>query len=358
MTEILPAPTDVSSLHHGVGSALTGFLDSKDRSAPGAELLHLTSTLRGLLAGGKRLRSRLCLHGWQAAGATGDPAAAVRAAASLELFQLFALIHDDVMDDSDIRRGQPSAHRALATTYTEGGGRHDRAEAHGLGAAVLLGDLALVWSDELLETAGAAPDRLAQVRPLLAKMRSEVMYGQLLDLQTTGRLSGDVGTPLRIIRYKTAKYTIERPLHIGAALAGGAPPVLEACTAFGIPLGEAFQLRDDLLGVFGDSADTGKSVLDDLRAGKGTVLMALAVQRASPSELSTLRRLVGRSDLDEDQAEVIRTILSSTGARARVEEMIAERRATALAALDGAPFPGVTTASLRKLADAATARRT
>ncbi|MEU1487137.1 polyprenyl synthetase family protein [Streptomyces sp. NPDC005752] len=358
MTEILPAPPDVSSLHHGVGSALTGFLDSKDRAAPGSELLHLTSTLRRLLAGGKRLRSRLCLYGWQAAGATGDPAAAVRAAASLELFQLFALIHDDVMDDSDIRRGQPSAHRALAMTYTDGGGRHDRAEAHGLGAAVLLGDLALVWSDELLETAGAAPDRLAQVRPLLAKMRSEVMYGQLLDLQTTGRLSDDVETPLRIIRYKTAKYTIERPLHIGAALAGAAPPVLEACTAFGIPLGEAFQLRDDLLGVFGDSADTGKSVLDDLRAGKGTVLMALAVRRASPSESRTLNSLVGRSDLNEDQAQVIRTILDSTGARARVEEMIAERRATALAALDEAPFPGVTTAALRRLADAATARRT
>lgn len=173
------------------------------------------------------------------------------------------------------------------------------------------------------------------------------MYGQLLDLQTTGRLSDDVETALHIIRYKTAKYTIERPLHIGAALVSATAPVLEACTAFGIPLGEAFQLRDDLLGVFGDSVDTGKSVLDDLRAGKGTVLMALAVQRASPAELSTLRSLVGRSDLNEDQAHEVRTVLDSTGARESVEEMIAVRRTTALAALDEAPFPGVTTASLQ-----------
>lgn len=349
---------DLSSLRHKVGTALTGFLDAKDRAAPGTELLYLTTTLRGLLSGGKRLRSLLCVYGWQAAGATGDATAAIRAAASLELFQVFALVHDDVMDDSDVRRGQPSAHRALATAYTDSGGPHGRAEAHGLGAAVLLGDLALVWSDELLHTAGFAPGRLAQVLPLVAEMRSEVMYGQLLDLQTTGRLTGDLDTALHVIRYKTAKYTVERPLHIGAALAGAAPSVLDACTAFGIPLGEAFQLRDDLLGVFGDPVETGKPVLDDLREGKATVLMALAVQRASPTELSTLRGLVGRSDLNEEQAAVVRTILDSTGARQTVEEMIATRRDAALAALDEAPFPATAAARLRQFARAATARRT
>ncbi|MFJ7226889.1 polyprenyl synthetase family protein [Streptomyces sp. NPDC098090] len=341
-----------------MGAALTGFLDAKERAAPGTELLHLTTTLRGLLTGGKRLRSLLCLYGWQAAGAAGDMTAAVRAAASLELFQVFALVHDDVMDDSDIRRGRPSAHRALATAYTDSGGPGSRAQAHGLGAAVLLGDLALVWSDELLRTADLSPGRLAQVLPLVAEMRSEVMYGQLLDLQTTGRITGDVDTALHVIRYKTAKYTIERPLHIGAAVAGATPPVLDACTAFGIPLGEAFQLRDDLLGVFGDPAKTGKPILDDLREGKATVLMALAVQRASTGELRTLRELVGRSDLDEEHAAAVRTILDSTGARQTVEEMITARRAAALAALDNAPFPGSATTSLRRLALDATARQT
>ena len=360
MTETLPgaALLDFSSLRHEVDTALTGFLDAKDRSAPGTELLYLTTPLRGLLTGGKRLRSLLCLYGWHAAGATGDVSAAVRAAASLELFQVFALVHDDVMDDSDVRRGQPSAHRSLATAYTDSGGPHERAEAHGMGAAVLLGDLALVWSDELLHTADLEPSRLAQVLPLVDEMRSEVMYGQLLDLRTTGRLSADVDTALHVIRYKTAKYTIERPLHIGAILAGAEPSVLEECTAFGIPLGEAFQLRDDLLGVFGDPAETGKPVLDDLREGKATVLMAIAVSRASPADLSTLRDLVGRSDLDEEQAAVVRTILESTGARQTVEEMIGARRDAALAALDAASFPGTAAAGLRQIARAATTRQT
>ncbi|GGZ69452.1 polyprenyl synthetase family protein [Streptomyces bluensis] len=359
MTDTLPG-TDLpglSSVRHKVGAALTGFLDAKDQAAPGTELRYLTTTLRGLLSSGKRLRAVLCVYGWQAAGATGEITPAIRAAASLELFQAFALVHDDVMDDSDVRRGRPSAHRALAAAYTDSGGPHGRAEAHGMGAAVLLGDLALVWSDELLHTASPTPSRLATVLPLVAEMRSEIMYGQLLDLQTTGRLTGDVETALRVIRYKTAKYTVERPLHIGAALAGAAPPVLDACTAFGIPLGEAFQLRDDLLGVFGDPARTGKSVLDDLREGKATVLMALAVQRASPTELSTLRRLVGRSDLTEDQASHVREILDATGARQTVEEMITTRRDAALTALDEAPFAEAATARLREIALTATERQ-
>ncbi|MFJ7495068.1 polyprenyl synthetase family protein [Streptomyces sp. NPDC097727] len=359
MTQTLPTKLpDLSSLQQKVGAALTGFLDTKERAAPGIELLYLTTALRGLLTGGKRLRSLLCLYGWQAAGATGDMTAAVRAAASLELFQVFALVHDDVMDDSDIRRGRPSAHRALATAYTDSGGPDSKAQAHGLGAAVLLGDLALVWSDELLRTADLAPERLAQVLPLISEMRSEVMYGQLLDLQTTGRLTGDVDTALHVIRYKTAKYTIERPLHIGAATAGATPPVLDACTAFGIPLGEAFQLRDDLLGVFGDPAKTGKPVLDDLREGKATVLMALAVQRASTTELKTLHNLVGRNDLNEEHATTIRTILNTTGARQTVEEMITTRQTAALTALNNAPFPKNTTTSLRRLALNATTRQT
>ncbi|MEV8420259.1 polyprenyl synthetase family protein [Streptomyces niveus] len=349
---------DLSSVRHKVSTALTGFLDAKDQAAPGTELLYLTTTLRAFLTSGKRLRSVLCVYGWQAAGGDGELTAAIRAAASLELFQVFALVHDDVMDDSDVRRGQPSAHRALATAYTDSGGPQGRAEAHGLGAAVLLGDLALVWSDELLHSAVLDPSRLADVLPLVAEMRSELMYGQLLDLQTTGRLTGDVETALHIIRYKTAKYTVERPLHIGAAVAGAGAPVLDACTAFGIPLGEAFQLRDDLLGVFGDPAETGKSILDDLREGKGTVLMALAVQRASSAERKTLRALVGRSDLDEDLAAEVRAILESTDARRTVEEMIAERRDAAFAALDDAPFPAAAVAQLRQIALVATERQT
>ncbi|MEV8099091.1 polyprenyl synthetase family protein [Kitasatospora sp. NPDC085879] len=337
-----PAALDLQAVRREVDTALTTFLGTKEQSAPGPEL--------------PALIAQLCVSGWYAGGGQGDCSPAVRAAAGLELFQAFALIHDDVMDASDDRRGRPSAHRALAAAYTADGGPAGRAEAHGLGAAVLLGDLALIWSDELLHGASLAVRTPEKVLSLLDEMRGEVVYGQYLDLQTTGRLSGDVDTAARVIRYKTAKYTVERPLHIGAALAGAGPGVQAALSAFALPLGDAFQLRDDLLGVFGDPRETGKPVLDDLRAGKATVLMALAVQRASRSELRSLRARFGRRNLDERDADVVRSILDRTGARQAVEEMIRTRRDEALAALDHAPFPAAAVVALQDIAGSATAR--
>lgn len=351
-----PAAPDLPAVRRDVDAALATFLKTKEQSAPGPELPPLIAQLRTFLAGGKRLRPLLCVCGWYVGGGEGDHSQAVRAAAGLELFQAFALIHDDVMDASDARRGRPSAHRALASAYTADGGPADRAEEHGLGAAVLLGDLALIWSDELLHGASLATRHSEQVLPLLDEMRSEVLYGQYLDLQTTGRLSDDVDTAARVIRYKTAKYTVERPLHIGAALAGATPAVHTALSAFALPLGEAFQLRDDLLGVFGDPRETGKSVLDDLRAGKATVLMALAVQRASRREMRSLRARFGRRKLNERDADVVRTILENTGARQAVEDLIRTRRDEALTALDRAPFPAAAVAALRDIAGSATAR--
>ncbi|MEW1913962.1 polyprenyl synthetase family protein [Kitasatospora sp. NPDC085895] len=351
-----PAALDLRAVRREVDAALTTFLDGKEQSAPGPELPPLIAQLREFLAGGKRLRPLLCVCGWYAGGGATDCSPAVRAAAGLELFQAFALIHDDVMDASDARRGRPSAHRALAAAYTAGGGPASRAEEHGLGAAVLLGDLALIWSDELLHQASLTVRGSERVLPLLDEMRSEVVYGQYLDLQTTGRLSDDVESALRVVRYKTAKYTVERPLQIGAALAGATPGVYAALSAFALPLGDAFQLRDDLLGVFGDPREMGKSVLDDLRAGKATVLMALAVQRASRSELRSLRARFGRRNLTERDAEVVRSILERSGARQAVEEMIQTRRDEALASLDHAPFPAAAVAALRDIAGSATAR--
>ena len=349
------AVLDLATARLDIDATFTQFLDAKEESAPGPEISGLISVMRSFAAGGKRLRPLLCVSGWYAGGGTGDTTAVLRTAVGLELFQTFALVHDDVMDASDLRRGEPSAHRMLAAAYP-GGGRHAKADAHGMGAAVLLGDLALVWSDELLHQA-LDETRLKRVLPIVDTMRNEVVYGQFLDLLAAGTPSGDLEAAMRVARYKTAKYTVERPLHIGAALAGAGPQVLEACTAFALPLGEAFQLRDDLLGVFGDPAQTGKPVLDDLRGGKATVLMALAVQRASTAERDELQGLVGTPDLDEAGAERVRTVLETTGARQSVEEMIGARLETALAALDHASFPPAATAALREIAQAATARQ-
>jgi geranylgeranyl diphosphate synthase type I len=226
-----------------------------------------------------------------------------------------------------------------------------------VGAAILLGDLALVWSDELLHTADRRTDRVTRVLELVDAMRNEVVYGQYLDLLSAGRLFGDIEAAVRIARYKTAKYTVERPLHIGAALADAEPVVLEACTAFALPLGEAFQLRDDLLGVYGDPAETGKPMTDDIREGKATVLMALAARRACGADLKLLQATIGNADVTAKDVERLRLILDATGARRTVEQMIQHRREQALAVLDEAPFSPAAVRLLRDLAQKATVRR-
>jgi geranylgeranyl diphosphate synthase type I len=279
----------------------------------------------------------------------------LRAAASLELFHTFALIHDDIMDASDTRRGRPTIHRSLAAQYRNHG---DLAatDRYGTSVAILLGDLALVWSDEMFHTCGLTPHQLSVARPLLDAMRTEVMIGQYLDLLSAGDETGDVDSALSIVLFKTAKYTVERPLQMGATVAGADQDVLDACSAFALPIGEAFQLRDDLLGVFGDPAITGKSRLDDLREGKATALLAFALRRANKTQRALLRRLIGNPDLDESGAAVVRGIFIETGALPAVNAMIRERRQQALTALDHAQFRPAATAALYEIAHRATVR--
>ncbi|MGW1977999.1 polyprenyl synthetase family protein [Streptomyces sp. NPDC001889] len=357
---LLPAneELDLQLLKRPVEDVLAGFLAVKRARNTASRLPDLTTALRDfVMAGGKRLRPVLTLVGWHAAGAHGAPSTVHHLAASLELFHAFALIHDDVMDRSDTRRGQPTIHRTFAQQHTGPGTAH-AAERFGEGAAILVGDLALVWSDELLHAGHPTPAQLDNVLPLLAEMRSEVAFGQFLDLEAGGTTHHSVETALNVIRYKTAKYTIERPLHLGAALAGAGHTTLEQLSAYAIPLGEAFQLRDDLLGVFGDPATTGKPALDDLREGKATVLIALALERAHPAQAATLRHYLGNPALTEDQAHAARRIITATGADLFVEEMITERYEQALFSLRRAPFAVPAVQALSRLADSAVRRHT
>lgn len=309
-----------------------------------------------VLAPGKRIRPLLCVLGWHAASGgdgCGDGEDSLwRMAASLEVFHAFALIHDDIIDNSPTRRGRPSAHRAFAARHRA---RPD-ADAFGVHAAILLGDLALACSDALMNSAGLSTRQRQTVLPLLDAMRAEVLLGQHLDLLATGRPTGDVDEAMAIARLKTAKYTIERPLHLGAALAGADRDLLALCSAYALPLGEAFQLRDDLLGVFGDPDLTGKPVLEDLRSGKATVLMALATRRAAPEQRRTLDALVGRADLGEEDATRIRRVLEHTGARDTVESMITERFERALAALGTSLLTPPVADALRQIAARAAVR--
>ncbi|MGW2818911.1 polyprenyl synthetase family protein [Streptomyces sp. NPDC001415] len=352
---VTAASIDFPSIRGQVDAVLAEFVDAKARSSAAQCFpAEITEVLRGFLfAGGKRLRPMLCVLGWHTAGDDGTPPeAVVRAAASLEMFHAFALLHDDVMDDSASRRGRPTAHRTLAAHH---GGRPD-AERLGINSAILLGDLALAWSDELLHTAGLATAQLDAAHQVVDAMRTELMYGQYLDLCATGQPSDDVEAALTVARYKTARYTVERPLHLGAALAGADRGSQAALSSYALPLGEAFQLRDDLLGVFGDPTTTGKPCLDDLRAAKHTALTALALRNATPAQAAVLKSLLGDPDLDTAEAGRLREVLVATGARREVEHMIRARRARAVSALTQGAFPPTLTSALRRIAGAATVR--
>lgn len=348
---------DLSGIRHAVDARLGDFLAGKahiaaERQLPG----EVVQVLRDFLfAGGKRLRPLLCACGWYAANGRGDTAPMLTTAAALEMFHAFALIHDDVMDRSETRRGRPTVHRTLATRY-RAGRSPSVAERLGVSTAVLIGDLALSWSQELLHAAGLSPTQLSEVLAVIDTMRTEVMYGQYLDVISAGCLTGDLAQALTILRYKSATYTIEHPLHLGAVIAGADTAVRTALRAYALPLGEAFQLRDDLLGVFGTPTQTGKPVLDDLREGKNTALIALAMNNADPVQQGTLRQLVGNSELDEQGAVHVRDILTATGARCAVENMIDDRRQQALAALHTAPFPSPALVCLRDFAETVTRR--
>jgi geranylgeranyl diphosphate synthase, type I len=351
---------DLARVRAGVAAALEKFLGRQHACLAGIaeDLLPWLEASTDLLAGGKRLRSAFCYWGWRGAGGEDCPQI-LAATASLELLHASALVHDDVMDDSDTRRGMPSAHRRFAARHLAAGWRGS-AEQFGAGAAILLGDLLLAWTDELFHGSGLPAAALGRGRPVLDQMRTELFAGQCLDLLGAAAGDGSLASALRVIRYKSATYTVERPLQLGAAMAGpgreAAAAISAAFTGYGIPLGVAFQLRDDVLGVFGDPAQTGKPVSDDLREGKRTALIAIARQRAGAAQARILDRLLGDRELDEAGAAQIRDVLTGTGALVECERMIDSSVAEALAALQDAPVTGEAAAALAELAFAATTR--
>ncbi|GAA4500314.1 polyprenyl synthetase family protein [Actinoallomurus oryzae] len=350
---------DAREIRKRVDEALYGFVDHQRPllGAVSAELMPLMAALDALLSGGKRLRPAFCYWGWQGSGG-GDLPEFFTAAASLELLQAGALIHDDVMDGSDTRRGMPAVHRRFEALHAESGWRGS-AQGFGAGAAILLGNVCLTWCDEMYQGSGLPDEALTRGRPLFNRMRTEVMCGQYLDLlgQARGPLPDGhamVEAALRVIRFKSAKYTVERPLQLGAALADS--PSVEALSAYGMPVGIAFQLRDDVLGVYGDPAETGKPAGDDLREGKRTVLVALALERASAAQAATVERLLGDPELDTAGVETLREIIVSTGALDACEKMIDRYAAEASAALVAAPLTSDARDALSELTVAATAR--
>jgi geranylgeranyl diphosphate synthase type I len=367
MEDPVQTPTDLDVLRRRVQQAIDGQIAGATQSlaAIGEETAPLVSAVSGLLTGGKGLRAGFLYWGYRAAGGA-DSDALVRLAASMEFFQGAALLHDDVMDRSDTRRGMPSAHRAVASLHQARGWAGDP-DRFGEGTAILAGDLCLTWCDELYATCGLPAHELARGRQLFDSMRTQLMGGQFLDLLESARgwdgldLDARIASARKVIRFKSAKYTIEHPLLIGA-LVGGAPDgSLAPLSDYGLALGEAFQLRDDLLGVFGDPEATGKPAGDDLREGKRTVLVAHALDTASETDRQTVESLLGRDDLELAGVEAIRRILVDTGAVDRVESLITALAGEACAAVDRARATGAYDPSalevLEALVAVSTARR-
>ncbi|WP_332838994.1 polyprenyl synthetase family protein [Nocardia bovistercoris] len=313
-----------------------------------------------VLRGGKRTRPAFAWIGWQGAG--GEPGGAqgdavARACAALELVQACALIHDDIIDSSRTRRRFPTVHVDFEQRHRDRGWAGDAAQ-FGASVAILIGDLALAWADDMVHASGLDTAAIARFAPVWANMRTEVLGGQLLDI--TGHAGGDesVAAALRINRYKTAAYTVERPLHLGAAIADADAELVAAYREYGTDIGIAFQLRDDLLGVFGDPEITGKPSGDDLREGKRTVLLAEALRRADatdPHAAKLLRTSLG-TDLDADEVERLRAVLTDLGAVDDVEHRIADLTERGLAALETSSATATAKATLRAMAAAATRR--
>jgi geranylgeranyl diphosphate synthase type I len=350
-------PTDADDLRARVDRALATFMGRQRVLLSGidAALDPVADAIDGfILGGGKRLRPAFAYWGFRGAGGA-DSEEIVAAVASLEFVQASALMHDDLMDASDTRRGEPAVHRLFAQNHGAQNWSGDP-DAFGAGAAILLGDLCMVWSDELLRTSGFAPAALTRARPIFDLMRTEVIVGQYLDLHAQVTADSSLRRASLVATYKSAKYTVERPLLFGAALAEASGELFDAYSAIGLPLGEAFQLRDDVLGVFGDPRETGKPAGDDLREGKRTYLVAAALKAATDGAAEELTRRLGDRKLDQDGVDRLREIIVATGALDRTERRIAELTDTALAALAPLDLAGGAGKVLSELALAATRR--
>lgn len=351
MDTAAPSATELAA---AVTEQLRDYLAERRRDAAyiGADYAVLTEAVEEfVLRGGKRLRPAFAYWGWRAVAGTEPGPPVLRLFSALELLHACALVHDDVIDASATRRGLPTVHRIFAERH-RGSQWHGSAEQFGLSAAILLGDLALVWADDIITTAAIGPDAHRRVQRVWSAIRTEVLGGQYLDIVAEASGAATVASALTVNIYKTASYTISRPLQLGAAAAADCPDILDAFHELGTSLGVAFQLRDDVLGVFGDPAVTGKPSGDDLRSGKRTVLLAEAVELAEdadPAAAKLLRTTIG-TELTDTQVKEVCQVIESVGALAAVENRIDTLTRRALDILNSAPIDVQAKAGLAELA--------
>lgn len=343
-----------TGLRQAVLAAVTDFVTERcAEELPPSGIDVAGAVLLQFLDGGKCLRSTFMYLGWLC-GAPED-AAALSATGSLELLHAFALLQDDVMDDSASRRGRPAAHVQFADWH-RGRSLSGSSRRFGESAAVLLGDLCLIWAEQMLRDCGLAADQLQRAWPRYDAMRSELAVGQFADLANDLRDLPTMESVLTVARLKSGNYTVRRPLEIGAAMAGCDERVLEGLGDYGCAVGEAFQLRDDILGVFGAPTVTGKPSGGDLLERKATSVVVAAHQLADAATRRQFRELMGENRLDASAVERWRNLILSTGAVQWIEQLIAERVAAARKALDHSGIGGTIGDALVDMAGVCTQR--
>ena len=351
-------PEAIAPVGEPLDALLQSFVDERQQEVRSIDprLSEVLDEIGGLVAaGGKRLRPAFVYWGHRATGAAHEPEVLLPAGA-VELLHTFALLHDDVMDRSVSRRGRPAAHAALAALH-RAEARAGDSDWFGVSAAMLAGDLTFVWADELFDATALPAEAMVRARRVFTTLRSEVIAGQYLDLALaadptalgaprspsagTGRTAEDAERAAqKVALLKSARYTVTRPLLLGAALAGQPDPAVEAALqAYGDAVGVAFQMRDDVLGLFGDPAETGKGVLEDLREGKRTLLLLRALRLATAAQREVLAARVGDPHLDESGAARVQEVVAATGALASVEALITAQQAVARTALAAIPQP-------------------
>lgn len=351
------ATSDLKEIRNLVNQELLNFVANENKylNEIGSELGPVAMAMeRFLLDSGKRLRPLFAYIGFLGTG-TKPSVEILRAAAALELIHVCALMHDDVMDASDTRRGAPSIHKAFEAMHIEKK-LSGSADQFGISAAILLGDLALVWSAKMLHQSGISGDTLIRALPMYDEMRVELMAGQYLDIYEQALATQSVERSLKVARYKSGKYTIERPLHFGAALGGANQELMKTYSDYGLPLGEAFQLRDDILGIFGNPQETGKPAGDDLREGKRTVLLAMVMELADSSQKAEINSALGNQNLELAQVNKVREIFESTGALSQVENLISTLTSSAQSALEHGEIEPLAKVALEQLLTIATQR--
>ena len=350
------ASHELSELRASINSVLDDFTKARSRALTdiGSELQPVASAMSEFITdGGKRFRPIFAYLGYLGTGAA-PRHEIVRACTALELVHVCALIHDDVMDGSDTRRNKPAIHKLFQSLHDDQS-YEGNSERFGLASAILLGDLALVWADRLLVESGISREEFISAQEVFSDMRDELMAGQYLDVLEGALATTSVERSLKVARFKSGKYSIERPLHFGAALAGK-PDFNDVYSRFGLPLGEAFQLRDDLLGVFGDPKITGKPAGDDIREGKRTVLIAITMENADQSQRNTMTSALGNSQLSEDDVAQVQEIIVKTGARDEVEKLITDLTQESISALRQSPIDEKIRSVLEEMSVIATQR--